>query len=113
MSWWKLLLPALLLGPWAAPARAETVFVEAEAFTPSSDGWVVATGPEARRASGVATLHGANGPGDATASTTVTLKEAGRYKVWVRYRSHPTLRGPFVVAVLRDGREVAAAVFAA
>ena len=111
MTYWRFVLPALLLGPWAAAARAETVFVEAEALTPSSAGWVVATGPEARRASGIATLHGAGGPADATASTTVTLKEAGRYKVWVRFRSHPTLRGPFVVAVLREGREVASAVF--
>src|SRR4051812_44055913 len=90
-----------------AAAAAGPVFVEAESFAPSSAGWVVSAGAEARQASGLTTLHGAAGPGDATASRTVALAEAGHYRVWVRFRAHPTLRGPFNVAVVAGGREAA------
>ena len=110
----RLLIPFLAFAATlasAAAAHAETVFVEAESFIPSSSGWARFGGTEARQASGLATLHGAVGPADATAGRTVTLKEAGRYRVWVRFRAHPTLRGPFVVAVLHDGRELASHVF--
>ncbi len=111
MSRWHVVLLAALVASFTAPARGETVFVEAEAFTPSSDGWAVSTGPETRAASGMTTLHGAAGAGDATASKTITLKEAGHYRVWVRFRAHPTYRGPFQVAVLTEGRAVATHVF--
>lgn len=92
-------------------ARAETVFIEAEAFTPSSDGWVIDNESTKSHASGLTTLNGAGKPGDATASYAVTLKEAGHYKIWVRYYSHPTYRGPFDVAVLGGGKEVASKAF--
>jgi hypothetical protein len=108
---WRWVLLTTLVGSFAAPLRGETVFVEAENFTPSSDGWVVADGPEARAASGAATLHGASGPIDATARATVALKEGGHYRVWVRFRAHPRFRGPFQVTVLSNGREVATNVF--
>src|SRR4051812_44220274 len=85
----------------AGVGRGDTVFVEAEGFEVSSEGWQIATGPETRQASGVATLHGADGAVDATASQRVTLSKGGHYRVWVRFESHPTLRGPFEVAVMR------------
>src|SRR3954466_14287501 len=98
MSWSRIVF--LLLAVLSSAASADTVFVEAESFVPSSAGWVVGDGPESRqghgpgprRPSGPASLPGADGPGDATASQTVTLNEAGHYRVWVRFRVHPTLR---------------------
>jgi len=94
-----------------ANARADTVFIEAEAFTPSSAGWKVVTGPSQRQTSGLAALNGSSGPRDAVATTTVTLKEAGYYRVWVRFASYERWRGPFRVAVLQGGRELGGEVF--
>ena len=98
----------------AAPSQqapATPVFIEAETFIPSSAGWVVSDGPDARQASNLHALSGAAGPGDATASGIVRLPSAGRYRVWVRFRAHPTERGPFTVTLLADGRERSKAVF--
>jgi hypothetical protein len=108
-SRWALM--TMVAGCFATPLAAETVFVEAETFKPSSSGWVTASGAETRAASGTSTLHGASGPADATARATVALKESGHYRVWVRFRAHPRFRGPFQVAVFSKDREVAAAVF--
>lgn len=94
-----------------ATATAERIFVEAEAFVPSSDGWKVTTNPQARRASRATSLHGAAGAPDATASKQVTIQDAGRYRIWVRYMQVRRWRGPFRLAVLRGGQEVAGKVF--
>jgi hypothetical protein len=59
----------------------------------------------------VATLYGAGGPGSAIASKALTLKEAARYRVWLRFRPLPNPRGPFRVAVLARQREAPARVF--
>src|SRR3954454_20156733 len=96
----RILLAALVSCASIAAVRGDTIFLEAEAMTASSAGWVVASGPETRAASGLATLHGASGPADATASTSVHLKDGGHYRVWVRFHAHLKYRGPFQVAVL-------------
>jgi len=111
MSGIKLLLPTLIALLPAFAAAGETVLVEAETFVPSSPGWQVASGPETRSASGLCTLHGASGRGDAVAEKTVTLASEGHYRIWVRYRSLPDARGPFRVTALGGGRELASAVF--
>src|SRR4051812_40327435 len=99
MSRFQPIALAIVLCFVASPLRADPIFLEAEAFTPSSHGWTVAPGPETRQASGLKTLHGSDGPGDGTASHTLSLAQPGHYRVWVRFRQHPTLRGPFDVTV--------------
>ncbi len=94
----------------AGLARAGEVFIEAESFK-SSGGWVVESGPSAKQASGVATLNGSGGAKDGVATTTVNIKDAGHYRVWVRYSSHPKYRGPFHVTVLAGERMLGAALF--
>lgn len=98
-----LLLPRMLL--------AESHFLEAESFTPSSPGWKVAGPPEVQRASRAKTMWGADGPGDAVATKAVTIQKAGRFRVWVRSLQVAAWRGPFRVAMSASGREVAAKVF--
>lgn len=102
--------PALLVLSFAAALRAETIFVEAEDFTASSAGWKATTNSETRRASATRTLSGADGPGDATASKAVTLREPGRWRIWVRF-IETRWRGPFRLSVSAAGREVASQVF--
>lgn len=107
----RLAMLALACFTAAHIAVAETIFVEAESFTPSSPGWRAVTTPEIARASRVKTMWGADGPGDAAATKTLTLREAGRYRVWVRWLQVSAWRGPFRVAVSAGGREIAAYVF--
>ncbi|MCX6910086.1 MAG: beta-galactosidase trimerization domain-containing protein [Verrucomicrobia bacterium] len=90
--------------------QASEVFVEAESFK-SSGGWVVMTGPSAREASGLAVLNGAGGAKDGVAATTVSIKDAGRYRIWVRYGSHPKWRGPFHLTALAGGRVLGDGLF--
>src|SRR4051812_9600515 len=87
-------------------AAADSVFVEAEWFEPSSAGWKVSQRSEVAKASRATTLWGADGPGDATASKAVTLKTAGKYRVWVRYLQVGAWRGPFRLAAVVSGKEV-------
>lgn len=102
---WLSIVILVLLAP--AMVRGETIFVEAESFTPSADGWQVRTNAETRKASRATTLHGANGAGNATASKAVTLKQAGLYRVWVRYLQVERWRGAFHLAALVNGKEIA------
>ena len=90
---------------------AETIFVEAETFTSSSDGWEVAGNPQTRPASRVKTLHGAAGARDATSNKIIVVKKAGSYRVWVRHNYHASMRGPFRLAVTNNGSELAGKVF--
>src|SRR5262245_12901740 len=94
-----------------ASAYAETIFLEAESFDSPTDGWRITSDRSARQASGMAMLSGFGGAQSGTATAKVTLAEAGHYRVWARYTSHPTYRGPFRVAALRDGRELGGQVF--
>ena len=95
----------------AATTQAETIFIEAESFAPSSPGWVARSNDQSQRASRLTTLWGADGPGDAVATKAVTLSLPGKYKIWVRYMQVGTWRGPFRVSVAAGGKDVAAQVF--
>ena len=107
----KPLLTALLLSLFLhGAAHAGEVFVEAEAFH-TDGGWSVVSGPTAKSASGLAMLSGATGKTDGTATTTVSIKDAGHYHVWVRYSSQPKVRGPFHVTALAGGRELGDGLF--
>ncbi|MBM4088554.1 MAG: hypothetical protein FJ276_03880 [Planctomycetes bacterium] len=107
------LLPliGMLLGLSPGRAPAETVFVEAETFRPSSAGWAVTNNDQTQRASRTRTLWGADGPGDAVATKTVPLHTAGRYRVWVRYLQVGAWRGPFELALTVGGKPLATKVF--
>ncbi len=91
-------------------AHAGELFLEAESFK-SSGGWEIVSGPAARSASGLALLNGASGKNDGVATATVSIKDAGHYRIWVRYSSHPKYRGPFHVAALVGGRELGEGLF--
>ncbi|MDA1230132.1 MAG: hypothetical protein O2856_05105, partial [Planctomycetota bacterium] len=102
----------LLCGLLAVPASGdEAVFIEAEAMQTSSDGWVATANDQTRRASRVRSLWGANGVGDAVATKTVQMAEAGRYRIWVRYMQVAAWRGPFQVAVATDDKHIASHAF--
>jgi len=102
---WILLLAVLLL---PRLLMAETHFVEAETFTPSADGWKAFGANEVRRASRAKTMWGADGSGDAIATKSVTIQQAGKFNIWVRWMQVSAWRGPFRVSVSVTGREVAA-----
>ena len=89
-------------------AHAAEVFIEAESFK-SPGGWVAQS--NIREASGLAVLNGATGAKEGVATATVSIKDAGRYQIWVRYSSHPRWRGPFRVTALADGRELGSGLF--
>jgi len=48
-----------------------------------------------RKASRATTLSGADGAGDGVATATVSIEQAGRYRVWVRSLQVAAWRGPF------------------
>jgi|GEM_PF-2510865 len=96
----RLFLVGLLLLALPHFARGDTVFSEAETMATSADGWTATDNDQTRRASRVKTMWGANGAGDAVATTDVKLKQAGKYRVWVRYLQVAAWRGPFQVAVV-------------
>ena len=85
MSWFAVLLGTTIVPLATTSLRAETVFVEAETFRPSSPGWIATDNDQTRRASRVKTMWGADGAVDAVATKTVKLTESGTYRVWVRY----------------------------
>ncbi|HOF40598.1 MAG TPA: beta-galactosidase trimerization domain-containing protein [Candidatus Hydrogenedentes bacterium] len=95
----------------AGASRAETVFVEAEDFVPTSEGWRAVSNHETRAASRIRTLYGAQGPADATAARTTVLHEAGLYRIWVRYLNVVDRRGPFSVMVSAGAKEIASKTF--
>jgi hypothetical protein len=101
-GWIRTVAVWVALAALAGQARCETHFLEAEAWTPSSDGWVVAPSPNASR---VAALRGADGDPAGTAQTSVTLAQAGTWRIWVRHIYHSTWRGAFHLAVLSGGVE--------
>jgi hypothetical protein len=91
-------------------AHAGEVFVEAESFK-SVGGWQVVSDNIARTSSGLAMLNGASGAKDGIATTTVSIKDAGHYRIWVRYMSHPKWHGPFHVTALSGTRELGDGLF--
>jgi len=56
-------------------------------------------------------MWGADWAGDAIATKTVKLNEAGKYRVWVRYMQVAAWRGPFQVAVAVGEKTIASQVF--
>ena len=90
---------AILLPCFAAAAEPDPIFIEAENFTPSSDGWRVNENPQTRGASNVTALNGAVGDAKSTASAKVAIKADGAYRIWVRYNHHSRFRGPFDITV--------------
>src|SRR5690606_12084328 len=46
-----------------------------------------------------------------SASTTFSIKDSGKYKIWVRYASHPERRGAFRVDAKVEGRDVGSGLF--
>jgi len=102
--------PALISGlllAFASLAAAETIFVEAETFQPSSDGWRVVKNRQTRSASRLTSLNGARGDPKGSASRTITVHEFDSYRIWVRHIYHEGRRGAFRLAVLQDGKELA------
>jgi hypothetical protein len=91
-------------------AHAGEVFIEAESFK-STGGWVTESGVGVKDASGVAMLNGSGGAKDGVATASVSVKDAGHYRIWVRYSSHPKWRGPFRVAAMQDGHELGGGLF--
>lgn len=100
---------SLLLGP--SHAASQTMFIEAEEFTPSGDGWQIRRNAQTRRASRAQTLWGAAGARESTAAKNVTINEPGPYRVWIRHMQHSRWRGPFRLSVVCQGTELAANVF--
>jgi hypothetical protein len=82
-------------------------FLEAESFK----GWNVIEGATSRMASGLKQLSGATGDPKEAATTTLSVKDAGRYHIWVRYSSHPKWRGPFHLTAQAGDRLVGDAIF--
>jgi hypothetical protein len=107
MSRTRILLGVSLLLAFASRLPAETIFLEAETFTPSSDGWRVCRNFQTARASRTATLHGDAGDPRGTASHAVNLRQAGRYRIWVRYQQVAAWRGAFRLAAVIGDREIA------
>jgi len=93
-----------LLASVCATAQAQTVFVEAETFTITPQGWAARAH---KAASALKLLDGAEGTNEAVADKEITLETAGPYHVWVRFYMQRIDRGPFRLAVLRDGKEIA------
>lgn len=97
--------------------KADTLFIEAENFTPSSDGWQVIENIKlVRQASGNRTLWGATGDTEAIAEKTINIKTPGKHRIWVRRmyfqaRENNARQGPFRLGVWSQGKELAGEVF--
>ncbi len=103
----RFLIIAISLTLLASQVASETIFVEAENFTSSSDGWKIASNPQTRPASRVKSLNGAAGGAAATASKSLAIKEAGNFRIWVRHNFHTRYRGPFRLTVSNGDSELA------
>lgn len=103
------LIAWLFVAAWH-PSRATEAFLEAETFE-AGEGWEVISGDTAREASGTSVLGGARGKADGVATKSVAIKDAGRYRIWVRYTSAPNWRGPFRLTALGAGRELGSGLF--
>lgn len=100
-----------LLSFIAAYSTAQTIFVEAEEFAPSSDGWKINKNPQTRGASSVMALNGASGDAKATAETMIEIPADGEYRIWVRHNYNNSRPGPFRLTVNQANRSVGEKVF--
>lgn len=91
---------------------SETIFLDANSFTVSGNGWKTnQTGYIARQATWMKVLHGAYGDFDSTASKEFEIKSFKTYKVWVRYLQSYYYRGPFKITIFSGDKIIAEAVF--
>jgi hypothetical protein len=100
----KTLVLCIGLTTFAAIASAQTLFVEAESFTPSSDGWKINKNAQTRGASNATALNGAAGDANSTAETQLRIPKDGDYRLWVRHNYHSNWRGPFRLTVTQEAR---------
>ena len=111
VQWKRALLVCVLAFALTQSAKGETVFIEAESMQASSNGWKATDNDQTRRASRVKTMWGAAGAGDAVATKTMKITEAGKYRLWVRYMQVSAWRGPFQVSVAAGEKLIAGQVF--
>ncbi|MCM8828346.1 MAG: beta-galactosidase trimerization domain-containing protein [Candidatus Omnitrophica bacterium] len=107
----NLMLFLFLLIFFCGHGHTETIFYEAEDFKVSSDGWKILTNSLTRLASKQKVLYGAEGPVDAIAQKTISVSQDARYRIWVRYFNMEGLRGPFVVSVMQENKQVVSQTF--
>ena len=107
VQWKRALLVCVLAFALTQSAKGETVFIEAESMQASSNGWKATDNDQTRRASRVKTMWGAAGAGDAVATKTMKITEAGKYRLWVRYMQVSAWRGPFQVSVAAGEKLIA------
>ena len=105
-----LLLPACAQQTTGAPP-ADTLFFEAENFKTQGDGWKPQTSAQTKRASLGVALNGATGDAKSTATQTVQIPRAGKWRIWARYMAHARYRGPFEMDVLSGDKVVATHAF--
>lgn len=93
--------------------HAETIFIEAESFTSSTDGWKSHQNGQTRGASAVRTLNGATGDKSGTAQSELIQPEkiGSPYRIWVRHGHHSRFRGPFRVSAIGSQGELATETF--
>ena len=104
----KTFLFFLTLTAFTFSCLAETIYLDANKFSVSGNGWKPEqTGYIARQATWMKVLHGAGGDFDSTAFTEIEIKKSSDYKIWVRYLQSYYYRGPFRVAILHDNKEIA------
>ena len=87
---------------------AETLYLDANTFSVSGNGWKPnQTGYIARQATWMKVLHGADGEFDSTASKEFEIKKPGTYKIWVRYLQSYYYRGPFHISIFSGENKIA------
>ncbi|MDF1751781.1 MAG: beta-galactosidase trimerization domain-containing protein [Verrucomicrobiales bacterium] len=91
-------------------AAGETIFLEAETFASSSDGWKPHENPQTRAASLAEALNGASGDPGGTA-TSPKIQARGELRIWVRYGYHNRFRGPFALSARNESGVIATKAF--
>ncbi|MCM8758367.1 MAG: beta-galactosidase trimerization domain-containing protein [Candidatus Omnitrophica bacterium] len=91
---------------------SETIFLDANTFEVSGNGWKPnQSGYIARQATWQKVLHGADGAFDSIAFKDFEIKKDGTYKIWVRYLQSYYHRGPFNVSVFSGEQKIASKDF--
>ena len=100
----KILLPTVLLFAWTAVAAGASILVEAEGFA-DRGGWLIDQQSMDVMGSPYLLAHGLGVP-VADAETTVTVPEAGEYRVFVNHFARHCASDPtrFSVAITYGGR---------
>ncbi|MCX7705417.1 MAG: beta-galactosidase [bacterium] len=102
----------LVLFCFAPVCVSETLYLDANSFEVSGNGWKPnQTGYIARQATWMKVLHGADGAFDSIAWKNFEIKKEGTYKIWVRYLQSYYYRGPFNVSIFSGEQKVASKDF--